>query len=136
MNASNTMTETKMGNELVPISKNGKLKARAVFTPHVDIVEAPDALTLFADMPGVETEDLDIRVHESELAIAGTVRQRSEPTKWLAKEYEIGGFYRSFQISDDIDATDISAELKNGELRVHLPKVERAKPIKIEVKAG
>ena len=136
MKANHTITETKMGNELVPISKNGKPKARGVFTPHVDIVEAAHALTLYADMPGVETEDLDIRVHENELAIAGSVRQRNEPTKWLAKEYEIGSFYRSFQISDDIDATAISAELKNGELRVHLPKIERAKPIKIEVKAG
>ena len=87
-------------------------KQEPVFTPHVDIIESPDSLALYADMPGVETKDLDIRVHEGELAIAGTVRQRNEPAKWLVKEYEIGSFYRSFQISDDIDATAISAELK------------------------
>lgn len=125
-----------MGNDLVPVVQNGKPKAKAVFTPHVDIVETREALLLYADMPGVEANDLDIRVHNSELAVAGTVRDRQSPSKWLSREYEVGGFYRSFQLSKDIDSTGITAELKNGELRIELPKVERAKPIKIEVKTG
>lgn len=136
MTTRHNIWETEMGNELIPIAKNSQQRAKAVFTPHVDIIETLDAMTLYADMPGVEAEDLDIRVHEGELAIAATTRERDAATGWIVREYEVGSFYRSFQLSDDFNATAISAELRNGELRVHLPKVERVKPIKIEVIAG
>ncbi|MCA9212487.1 MAG: Hsp20/alpha crystallin family protein [Planctomycetales bacterium] len=125
-----------MGNELVPVSINGTGRATTTFTPHVDVVECSDEIVLFADLPGVTTDNLDIRVHNGELAVAATIDARHHAGDWLMHEYEVGAFYRTFQLSDEIDASSISAELKNGELRIRLPKVERAKPIKINVNSG
>jgi HSP20 family protein len=117
------------------LNRHKGLVAPASFTPHVDVFEYQDAIVIQANMPGVTAESLDIRVHGKELAVAGTVEPRNADGKWLLQEYEVGSFYRSFQLSDQVDQSKISAELKNGELTIRLPKVEAAKPLKIEVKS-
>ena len=63
-----------------------------------------------------------------------TDRQSSE-IDFLSREYGVGDFYRSFQVSDQIDTQKISADLAQGVLTLHLPKVEAAKPRKIAVAA-
>lgn len=106
----------------------------AIFTPRVDIVETQDELQLFADLPGVESSDVDVRFENGELAIHGCCAARQEGANYLSCEYGIGDFYRTFAISEQIDSDKISAELKNGVLSVHLPKSEKAKPKRIAVK--
>ena len=106
------------------------------YTPRFDIVETDEELVLFGDLPGVTKDYLDVRFENGELTIAGNVPPRHAEHEFLYGEYGIGDFYRSFTISETIDAEKISAELHNGVLTLHLPKVEAAKPRKIAVKAG
>ena len=105
-------------------------------TPPVDILETEDELLLFADLPGVTQEDVDIRFENGELTLharrASTAGNREA---WLF-ENEAGDYFRAFRISEQVDASRIWAELKNGVLTLHLPKVEAAKPRKITVKGG
>src|SRR5687768_1711575 len=94
----------------------------ATFTPRVDIFENQEELTLYADMPGVRTEDLDIRFENGELVLHGRCAPRQENVNYLAQEYGVGDFYRAFSIGEAIDTGRIHAELKNGVLTVYLPK--------------
>jgi HSP20 family protein len=104
-----------------------------VFNPDVDIYETEEELVLIADLPGVLKEDLDIDLNENTLTINAHVKQGTKGTL-LYKEYDIGDYKRSFTISNVIDQSKIQAELKNGILRVVLPKAETAKPRKIEIR--
>lgn len=106
------------------------------FTPRIDIWETDEQLLLYADMPGVVAENLDIRFENRELRIHGRVCPRHENRKFLYSEYGIGDFYRTFSIGEAIDTERISAELKDGVLTLHLPKTEAVKPRRIEVKSG
>jgi HSP20 family protein len=105
------------------------------FTPRVDILENQDELVLLADVPGVQPGDVDIRFENGELVIHGRCQSRQENINYLAREYDIGDYYRAFTIGEALDADRISAELKHGVLTVHLPKSEAAKPKRITVKA-
>jgi HSP20 family protein len=104
------------------------------FTPRVDILETENELTLFAEVPGVRPEDVDLHYEQGELTLHARVHPRSDGKRLLLQEYEEGDFYRAFNIHESIDATRISAECKNGVLTVHLPKVESVKPRQISVK--
>jgi len=105
------------------------------FTPRVDIVETDKELTLYAEVPGVRSEDVDLRYENGELLLHGRVRLRQgQRQHLLLQEYEDGDFYRAFTIHESIDSTRIAAECKNGVLTVHLPKVEAARPRQINVK--
>jgi len=106
------------------------------FTPRVDIVETDTELTLFAEVPGVAPEDIDLRYEKGELVLHGRVQPRTERARMLLQEYEEGDFYRAFTISESIDAGRISAECKNGLLTVHLPKVEAVRPRQISVRSA
>jgi HSP20 family protein len=107
------------------------------YTPNVDILETENELLVLADMPGSGAKEIDIRFEQGELTIHGKVpRRQSENSRFLVYEYGLGDFYRTFQISEAIDAERIAAEYRDGVLTLHLPKVERAKPRKIAVKAG
>lgn len=104
------------------------------FTPRVDIYETENELTLFAEMPGVRPEDVDLHYEQGELVMRARVRPRSEGKHLLLQEYEEGDFYRAFNIHESIDASRISADCKNGVLIIHLPKAEAVKPRQITVK--
>jgi HSP20 family protein len=107
---------------------------RVVYTPRVDILELPEKLVLTLDMPGVRPEDVEINFERGELTVAGKRQPVEHKGQWLVEEVETGDFYRAFLISQDVAADKISAELKNGVLTVHLPRVEAALPRKISVK--
>jgi HSP20 family molecular chaperone IbpA len=106
------------------------------FSPRIDIWESSEELLLYADMPGVTAESLDIQFENRELRIHGKVEPRHENVEFLYGEYGLGDFYRTFSIGETIDAERISAELNNGVLTLHLPKTEAVKPRKIAVTAG
>jgi HSP20 family protein len=105
------------------------------FTPRVDIFETEQELTLYADVPGVRPEDVDLRYEQGELLLHGRVKLRHTGETFLLREYEEGDFYRAFTIHESIDSSRIEAECKNGVLVVHLPKTEEAKPRRISVQA-
>ena len=106
-----------------------------MFIPAVDILESTEEITLLADMPGVSSDKVTIDLHEDQLTITGEVEQQgTDRETYLLKEYETGRFHRSFTLSDRIDQDRISAAMRDGVLRLVLPKAEKAKPRRIEVK--
>jgi HSP20 family protein len=103
-----------------------------VYTPRVDIWENEKELTLVADVPGVEPDGLEIDLRDNVLTIMGKVKPE-EDHRYLLKEYGVGNYYRQFTVSEVIDQERIAAAVKNGVLTLTLPKVEKAKPRKIQV---
>jgi len=103
-------------------------------TPRVDILETDDELLLFVDLPGVSNENVDMRFENGELTVTGrrAARQTGRPWLW---EFEAGSFHRAFRVAENIAGDKIQAEMKDGVLTVHLPKIDAAKPRKIAVKA-
>jgi len=103
--------------------------------PPVDIYETENSLVLLADMPGVPKENLDVRVDQNTLTIQGKAQHlvKGEP---IYREIELAGFFRQFEISEDIATDKINAELKYGVLTLNLPKAGKAKEKKIEVKVS
>ena len=116
---------------------NGEMTREGrTFVPRVDIWENEDGMVLFADMPGVESDDLDIQFEDRQLTIHGKVKPRHSDLTFVGGEYGVGDFFRTFTIGESIDVEKIRAELKHGVLTLHLPKSEAVKPRKIAVKAG
>jgi HSP20 family protein len=105
-----------------------------LLAPPVDIFEGPDAITVLADMPGVKPGHLTIDLHEGVLTIAGHGEPPEGPKETaILREYPVGTFQRSFTLSEAIDQDKIEAALRNGVLRLRLPKVERAKSRQIAI---
>ena len=108
-----------------------------VFTPAVDIFETEKEITLLADMPGVKAENLTIDLRENTLTLSGDIAPvESANEEDILVEYETGKYYRQFTIGELIDQGKIDAKLNDGVLQLKLPKVEKATPKKIVVKAG
>jgi len=108
-------------------------RAGVMYTPQVDIVEDPDAITVYADLPGVSREDLTIDVREGVLSLTAPVLPLQSHWEPLYREYQVGGYERRFSLSDRIDTEKINANLTNGVLTLTLPKAEAQKPRKIRV---
>ncbi|MCD6265599.1 MAG: Hsp20/alpha crystallin family protein [Deltaproteobacteria bacterium] len=108
-----------------------------VFTPAVDIFETDKGITLLADMPGVKAKDLNIDLHENVPTLDSDVKTPEGDSEVdVITEYRTGKYYRQFTLSQLIDQAKINAELKDGVLRLTLPKVEAATPRKIAVKGS
>ena len=106
------------------------------YRPNVDILETRDELTVLADVPGTRASDVDIKFEEGTLSIFARVQsRREESARQLVEEYGVGDYYRTFRISEAIDAAKISAEYADGVLTLHLPKAEASKPRKIAVQS-
>jgi len=105
-----------------------------IFRPDVDIVERADAYLVTADLPGVESNDVQVRLERGVLSIETTRGFTPEPG-WtpVYSEYTNGSFYREFSLSDQIDVSRISAKMRDGVLELHLPKAEQHRPRRIEV---
>ena len=108
-----------------------------VFTPAVDIFETEKSITLLADMPGVQADDLTIDLRDDTLTLSADIAHNgnSEEEEILV-EYETGRYYRQFTLGELIDQANIDAKLNDGVLRLTLPKVEKATPKKIPVQTG
>jgi len=111
-----------------------RIRERRSVTPAVDIFENSNEILLVADVPGVMTEGLNIHLENGELTIEAS---RSNEIKGavLVQGYEQLDYVRAFKVPNTIDASKIAAEIKNGVLAIHLPKVETLRPRRIEVKA-
>ena len=112
-------------------------KPGLLFTPSVDIFENDSSLVLLADLPGVNAKALNIDLRDNTLTIEGEVAPfEGANEKDILIEYEVGKYYRQFSLSEVIDQEKIDAQLKDGVLRLTLPKVEKAAPRTIAVQAG
>jgi len=108
-----------------------------VFTPRVDIRETENGLILVADMPGVDESSVTIDLEGSELTIRGTFVPKAPDGYTLTyQEYASGDYERSFTLGETIDRDNIKAMVKDGILRLTLPKAKEAQPRRIAVNAG
>jgi HSP20 family protein len=104
------------------------------FVPTADIFETEQALSVILEMPGVEKDNVDISVENDTLTIQGRIDySKYEGLQPVYTEYNVGHYVRTFQISSKIEQGRISAELKDGVMKLVLPKAEKAKPRKIKV---
>ncbi len=118
------------------VSATERIRNVKTFVPRVDIYENKDSLFLVADMPGIDEKTVDIELEKNVLTITGRVENgRIKDGTLMYSEYEIGDYERVFNLSDEIDRERIVATVKNGVLRLELPKAEKAKPKKIAIKA-
>lgn len=101
--------------------------------PPVDIYEDDQGLVVLADLPGVAPEGLDVRVERGVLTIQGRA-QHTARNDAVHREFDLAGFYRQFQLPDEIDSAKIDAEIKGGVLTVRLPRTEPAQPRRIQVR--
>ncbi|HUU93765.1 MAG TPA: Hsp20/alpha crystallin family protein [Phycisphaerae bacterium] len=105
------------------------------FVPATDVYETADELTLVAEMPGIQPAGLAVTVEDNVLVIRGRpVAEAETDGEVLLEEFTAGEFYRAFQLPADYDTERIEANLRQGVLTLTLPKSERLKPRRIEVK--
>ncbi len=109
----------------------------ATLMPAVDVFENQDGITLYADMPGVAKDKLDIQVEADTLTIEGDL-SLDVPQGMEASHADVGvsRYRRVFTLSKELDAEKVSADLKNGVLTLRIPKAAHAQPRKIEVRVG
>ena len=108
-----------------------------VFVPAVDILENENEIIVFADMPGVNSKNVDIDLREGVLTIQGQIDPvEGEKEVSVYREFNWGNYLRQFTLSDAIDQEKITAKMDQGVLRLTLPKAEKLKPQKIQVTAG
>ena len=112
--------------------------AFGAWAPPVDIFEREDQLVIRAEVPGVQKEDMDVRIENGVLILHGERKQdldiKDENAHRLERVY--GAFTRSFALPTTVDATKVAATYKDGVLEVTVPKVETAKPKMIEIKVA
>ena len=120
-----------------PATTPEQTRTGPLYLPSVDIFENENAITLLADMPGVNASDLEIDLRENVLTLTGRVAaQGTGRDSNVSREYRPGTFFRQFTLSEAIDQPRIDAQLTDGVLRLELPKVERAKPRLITVRSA
>jgi HSP20 family molecular chaperone IbpA len=107
-----------------------------VLLPPVDVVEDPAGITVYADVPGVTRENLELHVEGDNLFIEGRIALEM-PKDLEATHVEVprSRYRRVFALSREFDAGKLTADLKNGVLRLRIPKAEHAKPRRIEISA-
>lgn len=115
-----------------------------VFRPAADITESDQAFTVRLDVPGASSEGIDIRFEGNQLSINAKVPQRtpsnppgsnSNPTP-LHREYGVGNYARTFRVGEGIDADAIGAKYQHGVLTLTLPKADRVRTRKIDVRTN
>ena len=105
--------------------------------PHVDVVEDASGITLFADLPGVPKDKLNVRIDADSLTIEGDMAFALDSNMEARyAEIQVPHLRRTFTLGQELDKEKIAAEFKNGVLKLHIPKTEHAKPRKIEVKVA
>lgn len=122
------------------VRTNGEQEAITVseWAPLVDIAEDEKEYLIKAEVPEMKKEDIKLNVHDDILTISGERKYEKEEKgkKYHRVERAYGSFTRSFTLPEDADESKVSAEYKEGVLKVHLPKSEKAKPKAIEVKVA
>jgi HSP20 family protein len=117
--------------------EQGAQSPRETYTPPIDIHEGPEGLILEADIPGASEQGLQIQLEDNILNLYARVEPPAPGAAHLIhEEYRLGDYHRSFILSDEVDRERITAELKNGVLRLLLPKADRARTRRIEIKSA
>ncbi len=108
------------------------------WVPSVDVFEKGDDLVIRAELPGVQREEIGIDIDDGTLTLQGERKrdQEMEDGKTFRVERSFGRFTRRFDLPKTVDPSKISAQYKDGVLEIRLPKMEEAKPRKIQIQAA
>jgi HSP20 family protein len=109
----------------------------AYWTPRANLAETEDGYHVSLDLPGLKPEDFSVELRHGDLWITGQRNEEHEESgkTWHRIERHFGQFRRVIRLGDDVNPEGVSAEYKDGVLRIHIPKSETAKSRKIEVKS-
>ena len=112
-------------------------ESRESWTPAVEIFERGTDLVVRAELPGISRDEIEIDIEDDSLTLRGERKKDVEPEegKSYRSERTYGAFKRSFSLAPTVDVSRISATHKNGVLEIVLPKVEQAKPQRVEIAA-
>mgnify|MGYP000998883222 CR=1 FL=1 len=121
--------------EKTAVRKEQEIDDKATLMPPVDVFEDAAGITLYADLPGVPKEGLNLQVDDDTLTIEGEI-SLNLPAEMEASHREIGlpRYRRVFTLSRELDREKVAAEFNQGVLKLRIPKAEHAQPRKIEVK--
>jgi len=128
-----------MTNDVSVKANEGKSAARAEATllPPVDVIEDAQGITLYADLPGVPKDKVTLHVEDDTLSIEGEVALPvPEGMQASHAEVQLPRYRRVFQLSKELDADKVTAELNHGVLKLRIPKAEHAQPKKVEIRVG
>lgn len=107
------------------------------FIPRMDIYETDEAIVLLADLPGADESSVDIAIEKNILTLTAFIDQRDPEDYALSlAEYETGDYQRSLRLPDLVDQEKIQATIKDGVLKLVLPKQQAARTRKISVISG
>lgn len=111
---------------------------RAGFWPAVNVAESADELVLTAEIPGINSDDIELTVENNTLTLSGDrtiVREENTELRYHVWERSSGSFKRSFTLPSTVRTEDIAADYENGVLTVRIPKAAEAKSRRIEIGA-
>ncbi len=112
-------------------------REEAALLPPVDVIEDAHGITLYADLPGVPKEKLSIQVEAATLSIEGELDlELPEGMEATHVEVSLPRYRRVFTLSKELDSEKVSAEFKQGVLKLRIPKAEHAQPRRIEIQVA
>ena len=137
----NIQTQNRQDNAVPQSTREANLnepdRDRPFVVPPVDVFENESGITLLADLPGVSRDLLGIRVDGDSLLIEATAATVGpQDMELVYGEAQVPSYRRQFTLSRELDASRIEASLKDGVLKLSIPKLEEAKPRRIEVQVG
>jgi len=109
---------------------------RRSLVPASRVIEENCRVQVRLEMPGVATNDLEIRAEGSELTVIGKRQDPATHGTWLLRERRRGDFHKTFSVDSSIDLDKVDAQLSNGILTLTLPIREAAKPRRIEIRSA
>ncbi|WP_435531675.1 Hsp20/alpha crystallin family protein [Ramlibacter cellulosilyticus] len=120
-----------------PAAANETVPQQRYLVPPVDVFENEQSIMLLADLPGVAREQLHVRVDGDNLVLEATATTAGpENMELVYGEQQVAAYRRQFTLSRELDTARIEAQLRDGVLRLTIPKAEEARPRRIEVQVG
>jgi HSP20 family protein len=112
-------------------------RSEAALLPPVDVIEDAQGITLYADLPGVPKDKLDLHVDADTITIQGTVSlDVPGGVEVTHAEVSLPQFRRVFTLSKELDSGKVAAEFQNGVLKLRIPKAEHAQPRKVQIQVA
>jgi HSP20 family protein len=134
---SQLQTSERQGKQAAPSREDSQRREQPFVVPPVDVFENESGITLLADLPGVSRDRLGVRV-DGETLVIEAIAETPQPQamQLVYGEAQYPAYRRQFTLSRELDASRIEAGLKDGVLKLSIPKREEAKPRRVEVRVG
>ena len=130
-------TPERQANQPTPSRESSERREQPFVVPPVDVYENESGITLLADLPGVSRDRLGVRVDGDSLVIEATAQTpQPQDMQLVYGEAQYPSYRRQFTLSRELDTARIEAQLRDGVLRLTIPKAEEARPRRIQVQAG